>query len=144
MKSQTLTGWMLVPPAFIGLIDSAYIAINSLQGFIVPCGWAGGCDQVLNSPYARVSGVSIAWAGLLFYAVVAGAGTFAIFGFSGQLRFTLMASILAFAFTLYLLYLQAVVLKAFCDYCLLSAFLVTLILAIHLFARPWDRARRKT
>jgi hypothetical protein len=60
MKRQTLTGWMLVPPAFIGLVDSAYIAINSLQGFIVPCGWAGGCDQVLNSPYARVSGVSIA------------------------------------------------------------------------------------
>ena len=144
MKRQTLTGWMLVPPTFIGLVDSAYIAINSLQGFIVPCGWAGGCDQVLNSSYARVAGVSIAWVGLLFYTVVAGGGTFAIFGFSGQLRFTLMASVIAFAFTLYLVYLQAFVLKAFCDYCLLSAFLVTLILAIHLFARPWDRVRWKT
>ncbi len=137
MRMKTLTGTLLAALAFVGLVDAIYVGITSSQGFVIPCGLTGGCDQVLNSPYSKVAGVSIAWIGLGFYAFVLSAGVFAIFGFFKLLRLSLAASLAAFAVSLYLLYLQAFVLKAYCDYCLLSALLVTLILGVHVSVRPW-------
>jgi uncharacterized membrane protein len=137
MTKRKICGILIIGLAFIGMVDSAYVAINSVQKFIVPCGITQGCDEVLNSPYARIAGVSIAWGGLLFYACNALSGMLVAFGFESVLRWTLPVSLVAFVCTLYLFYLQAFVVLAFCDYCLLSATLVTLILIIHLWARPW-------
>jgi uncharacterized membrane protein len=139
MNNRALFGWILACLAFVGMIDSGYVAINSLMHFIVPCGIAKGCDEVLNSPYARIRGISIAWGGLAFYISMAFGGIFAAYGFDRILRLTLPITILAFAFTLYLFYLQAFVILAFCDYCLLSALLVTLSLALHLVVRAWKK-----
>lgn len=140
MNKRSLLGGILVGLAFVGMIDSAYVGLSSLQGFIVPCEITGGCEEVLNSPYSRISGVSIAWIGFFFYGWVTACAIFAVYGFPRCLQFSLGANIPAFAFTLYLLYVQAFVLRAFCDYCLLSALLVTLILGLHLFAKPWKLA----
>jgi uncharacterized membrane protein len=137
MIRRKICGYLIAGLAFVGMVDSAYVAINSVQKFIVPCGIAQGCDEVLNSPYARVAGFSIAWGGLLFYVCNALGGMFAAFGFGNVLRWTFPASLLSFVFTLYLIYLQAFVIQAFCDYCLLSATLVTLIFIIHLLVQPW-------
>lgn len=127
----------LVALAFLGMVDAAYVALHSSQGFLLPCGFAGGCDQVLNSPYAELFGIPVAWLGLLFYGMMAGSGLFALFGFREGLRYSLSAAGVAFLFTLYLLYLQAWVIRAFCDYCLLSALLVTALFTLHLVAKPW-------
>ncbi len=137
MRKLSILGWILAFLAFVGMVDSAFVAINSGQHFIIPCRIAKGCDEVLNSPYARIGGVSIAWGGVFFYLCISTSGIFAAFEFPGALRFTLLISLAAFAFTLYLLYLQVFVIHAFCDYCLLSATLVTLILICHLAVRPW-------
>jgi uncharacterized membrane protein len=139
MNHRILLGWILASLAFIGMIDSGYMAFNSLMHFIVPCGIAKGCDEVLNSPYARIRGISIAWGGLAFYFSMAFGGIFAAYGFDRILRLTLPIAILAFVFTLYLLYLQAFVILAFCDYCLLSALLVTLSLILHVVAKAWKK-----
>jgi uncharacterized membrane protein len=134
--------FLLVVAAFLGMVDAAYVALHSSQNFIIPCGFAGGCDQVLNSPYSKLLGIPVAWFGMLFYAAVAGSGLLALFGFAQTLRLSLVVVSLAFLLTLYLLYLQAWVIKAFCDYCLLSALLVTVLLGLHLWRKPWQRARK--
>jgi uncharacterized membrane protein len=121
--------------ACVGIVDAAYVALHSSQSFLLPCGFAGGCDQVLSSPYAKFVGVPVAWLGLAFYATVAGCALFAWFGFEQVLRISFFLAALAFAFTLYLFYLQAAVIRAFCDYCLLSALLVTSIFGLHVWAR---------
>jgi uncharacterized membrane protein len=131
-----------IPPAlvaltFIGLIDASYVAFHSSEGFLLPCGFAGGCDQVLSSPYSKLMGIPIAWLGLGFYSIVLAGSLFAIFGFWECLKVTFAIVSIAFLFTLYLFYLQAWVIRAFCDYCLLSAFLITLLFALHLWAKPW-------
>lgn len=122
---------------FIGMIDSAYIGFNSLGGTLIPCGPASQCDEVLNSSYSHVGNVSIAWLGFLFYFAVSASSCFRLWGFQQTFRFTMVASLVAFLVTIYLLYVQAFLLQAFCNYCLLSAFLVTVILGLHLFLRPW-------
>jgi uncharacterized membrane protein len=127
----------LTTAAFLGMMDSSYVAFHASQGFLIPCGFAGGCDQVLSSPYARFLGISIAWFGLAFYLTIAAASLFAFYGYPEALRISFIPAAAAFLTTLYLFYLQAFVIRAFCDYCLLSASLVLLIFALHLWARPW-------
>ena len=139
MRKRVLLGWILASLAFVGMVDSGYVGINSFQRFMIPCGIAKGCDEVLNSSYARIGGISIAWGGVAFYICMAFGGIFAAYGFNQLLRLTLPINLLAFAFTLYLFYLQAFVILAFCDYCLLSALLVTLSLVLHLVAKPWKK-----
>jgi uncharacterized membrane protein len=124
--------------AFLGMVDASYVAIHTSQGFLLPCGIAGGCDQVLNSPYARVLGIPVAWFGLAFYLATAGCALFALFGFEQALRLSFVLVSLALGFTLYLFYLQAMVIRAFCDYCLLSALLVILIFLLHLWSRRYQ------
>jgi uncharacterized membrane protein len=126
--------------AFLGLIDSAYLGITSLQGFVVPCSLTGGCEEVLNSSYSHLFGLSISWFGFGFYLFVAICALFSAFGFDNLLRFSLVASTIAMLVSFYLLFLQAFVLGAFCQYCLLSALLVILIFALHLWVKPWKWA----
>jgi uncharacterized membrane protein len=130
----------MVLAAFVGMIDSAYVGFHSQGDTLIPCGPAGGCDEVLNSRYSRWAGISIAWFGFAFYLSVSAGGIFGLSGFQWVFRFTLIASLAAFLVTLYLLYVQAFVLQAFCDYCLLSAFLVFAIFGLHLALRPWKTA----
>ena len=138
MKTSPWVHIVLVSLAFIGMTDSSYVALHHSQGFLIPCGFAGGCDQVLNSPYSQFLGIPLAWFGLSFYLTVAAAGLYALFGYPKLLRISLAAGAIAFPITLYLLYLQAFVIKAFCDYCLLSAALVILIFSLHCWIRPWQ------
>jgi uncharacterized membrane protein len=135
MRKATWISVSIAVLAFVGMVDASYVAIHSSQGFLLPCGIAGGCDQVLSSPYARVLGIPVAWFGLAFYLTTAGSALFALFGFEHALRLSFPLVSLALAFTLYLFYLQALVIRAFCDYCLLSALLVTLIFVLHLWSR---------
>src|SRR5882724_11495596 len=127
------TGWIsagIAALAFMGMVDATYIALHTSRGFLPPCGLAGGCDQVLSSPYALILGVPVAWFGLAFYLTTAACALFALFGFEQALRLSLALASLALGFTMYLLYLQAIVIRAFCDYCLLSALLVILIFVL--------------
>ena len=129
----------MVLAGFTGMIDSAYVGFHSLTGLLIPCGPAEGCDQILNSAYSHWGSVSIAWFGFAFYLTVTAAGIFGLSGFRQVFRFSLIASLAAFLITLYLLYVQTFILRAFCDYCLLSAFLVFAILGAHFVLRPWKR-----
>jgi uncharacterized membrane protein len=140
------TAWISVgiaALAFVGMVDAAYVALHSSRGFLLPCGLAGGCDQVLNSAYAAVLGIPVAWFGLAFYLTTAGCALFALFGFEQALRLSLVLVSLALGFTVYLFYLQAIVIRAFCDYCLLSAFLVTLIFVLHLWSRRHSQGEER-
>ena len=135
MKTAAWIRVCIAALAFVGMVDATYVALHSSRSFLLPCGLAGGCDQVLNSPYAAVAGIPVAWFGLAFYLATAGCALFALFGFEHALRFSFALVNLALGFTVYLVYLQAIVIRAFCDYCLLSALLVTLIFVLHLWSR---------
>lgn len=121
--------------ALAGVIDSAYLTVEHLSGRSVRCVVVSGCDAVLSSSYATVAGsVPLAAAGALAYFAVFSLATLAAFGY--RVRGPLAALVaLMFAFTLWLLYVQAFVLRAFCTYCLLSA-AVTTALALLVIVRP--------
>src|SRR6185437_7678906 len=93
------------------------------------CTIVSGCSEVLSSPYATVRGYPLAAVGAFAYFAVFSLATLAAFGYRALGK--LLAAIVAAMFltTLWLLYLQAFVIRHFCQFCLLSA-LVTITLTV--------------
>ena len=115
----------LVLIAFLGLVDTLYLGIK--RGKPVPCTITTGCEEVLNSRYSAVAGIPISWFGFAFYLSVFSAGVFALFGSDSLLRLVFWPTLAAFVISVGLVGVQAFILRAYCQYCLASAILVTLI-----------------
>jgi uncharacterized membrane protein len=125
-----------------GLGDALYLTIEHLTGQTVRCSVTSGCSEVLSSSYATVGPVPLAAFGVLAYFSAFSLATLACFGYSRarNLLYVLAAAMLAV--TLWLLYVQAFVLRAFCQYCLLSA-AITISLFLILLARMVIERRKR-
>lgn len=121
--------------SLVGLADALYLTIEHLTGQSVQCTIISGCSEVLSSPYAAVAGVPLAAIGATAYFSVFSLATLAAFGY--QLARTLLLPLVAMMFlvSLWLVYLQAFVIREFCQYCLLSAAITTLLLVVVIIAR---------
>jgi len=106
--------------ACFGLVDSGYLTIKHLQGSYIRCG--DECSAVLGSKYAEgFAGVPLAGFGVMGYITVIVAAISAALGSSvGRQVLVIVATIMALV-SLWLLYIQAFVIHAFCKYCLASA-----------------------
>jgi uncharacterized membrane protein len=125
--------------ALIGLGDAIYLTVEHLSGRSAQCLVTTGCSKVLSSPYASPGGIPLAVFGALAYFTVFSLATLAAFGYRQVERFLAVIIATMFLTTLVLLYLQAFVIREFCDYCLLSAFLIftlTIITGALRFFRP--------
>lgn len=113
-----------------GLADAVYLTVEHLSGRSVRCTVTSGCSEVLGSPYATIGGYPLALFGALAYFTAFSLATLAAFGSqrAGNLFAVLVG--LMFAASLWLFYLQAFVLHAFCQYCLLSAAITTLLVVV--------------
>ena len=127
--------------SLVGLADSIYLTIEHLAGRAVQCTITTGCEEVLSSSYAAIGGVPLAAIGAVAYFVFFSTAILAAFGnrLAGNLLIYLVALMLAVS--VYLFILQAFVLHAFCQFCLLSA-AVTLLLALIIAAERFYFRRR--
>lgn len=118
--------------SLVGLADSIYLTVEHLSGRSVRCTLISGCSEVLSSSYASIGDVPLASLGALAYFTVFSLAILAIFGygFAGKLLVPVVG--LMFLTTVWLFYLQAVVIKHYCQFCLLSA-LVTVTLTVLVF-----------
>ena len=117
--------------AFIGMVDALYLSIKRNAGPI-PCHITRGCTDVLTSKYSEIAGIPLSWFGLAFYFVIFSVVRFSLFEdpkypvgrLSGLIFYLAGAALIISAF---LVGIQAFILKAYCEYCLLSAALVLTI-----------------
>lgn len=128
--------------ALVGLCDAIYLTVEHLNGSTLQCSITHGCAEVLGSRYATVGGLPLAAFGAAAYFTAFSLATLAAFGYQSARK--LLAALVAsmFLFSLWLLYLQAFVLHAFCQYCLLSASVTTLLLIVVLLRRLAARRGR--
>lgn len=121
--------------SLLGLADAIYLTVEHVTGQSVRCTIIAGCSEVLSSRYAVMGGVPLAAVGAAAYFSVFSLATLAAFGY--RVAGTLMTALvlLMFLFSLWLIYLQAFVIHAFCQFCLLSAAVTTALTVIALFAR---------
>lgn len=118
----------------IGLSDAIYLTVQHITGASLRCTIVSGCSEVLSSPYAQVGPVPLAAIGAAAYFTVFSLAILAAFGYRSAIPFLKIILGLMFLTTMWLLYLQAFVIRHFCQYCLLSA-VVTTILTLIVFLR---------
>src|SRR5215510_9719523 len=107
--------------SLLGIADALYLTIEHVTGQSVRCTIISGCSEVLSSPYAVVAGIPLAAIGAAAYFIVFSLATLAAFGYraAGTLLTPLVTAM--FFVSLWLIYLQAFVIREFCQYCLFSA-----------------------
>jgi uncharacterized membrane protein len=126
--------------AVAGLADATYLTVQALTGETLSCGGSPDCFRVLGSSYAKLGGIPVAMLGALAYFTVFTFATFAAFGYARAPKFLVFIAGAMFLMTLWLLYVQAFLLHAYCRYCLFSA-AITFLIAGLLIAVPPSRRR---
>ena len=121
--------------SLIGLTDALYLTVQHLTGQSVQCTLVSGCSEVLSSSYAAIGSVPLAAVGAASYFSVFSLATLAAFGYrlAGSLL-TPITTAMALV-SLWLIYLQTFVIRAFCQFCLLSAAVTFGLLILALIAR---------
>jgi uncharacterized membrane protein len=116
--------------ALIGLAEAVYLTAINLTGETALCGDSTDCFKVLGSSYARIGPVPVAGLGALAYFAAFSCAVYAAFGYVRARTFFVIVVSAMFLTTLWLLYVQAFRLHAFCRYCLFSAALIFILTAV--------------
>jgi uncharacterized membrane protein len=104
-----------------GLADALYLTIEHITGQSVRCTITSGCSEVLSSSYAVVGGYPLASIGALAYFSVFSLAILALFGYRIAAQLLIPLIVAMCLVSIWLIYLQAMVIHAFCQFCLLSA-----------------------
>ena len=124
-----------------GLADATYLTILALTGETAACGGQIGCQEVLGSAYSKVAGIPVASFGVAGYFTAFTCAIFAAFGYVRARKFFVIVVGVLFVSTLWLLYVQAFLLHAFCRYCLFSAAICFLLMGL-VVATPSSRVSK--
>lgn len=116
--------------ALFGLADGIYLTVEHVTGRTAQCIASTGCQEVLASKYAAFGPVPLAAIGALAYFTAFSLALLAAFGDAKAGTFFALVVASMFAVTVWLFYVQAAVLHAFCDYCLFSAAVTTTLTII--------------
>ena len=116
--------------ALVGLADAIYLTVQHITGQSVRCTIVSGCSEVLSSSYASFNGIPLALIGAVAYFTVFSLAILAAFKYPVVRKLLAIVVGLMFLTTLWLLYLQAFVIGHFCQFCLLSALVTTVLTAL--------------
>ena len=125
--------------AVAGPADATSLTVQALTGETLTCGGSPDCFRVLGSSYAKLGKIPVAMLGALAYFTVFTFATFAAFGYRRAPKFLVLVVAAMFFMTLWLLYVQAFLLHAFCRYCLFSAAITFLIAGLLIAVPPLQR-----
>lgn len=106
--------------SFLGFADSTYLTIVHYKNIIPPCSITQGCEKVLNSEFATIGSVPISIFGSIFFILILVLCILILQNNQQRLKKMLFfLSTLGIIVGIILFYIQWIVLKAFCQYCLL-------------------------
>jgi uncharacterized membrane protein len=139
LRFRTILYTAVALVAVAGLADATYLTVQALTGETLSCGGSPDCFRVLGSSYAKLGGIPMAMLGALAYFTAFTLATFAAFGYSWAPKFLALIAGAMFLMTLWLLYVQAFLLHAYCRYCLFSAAITFLIAGLLIAVPPSQR-----
>jgi uncharacterized membrane protein len=125
--------------SLVGLGDAIYLTVQDLTGQNLRCTIITGCAEVLGSKYAHIGSIPLASVGAGAYFVVFSLAILIVFGYSWARPLLQVLIALMFLTTLWLVYLQAIVIRHFCQYCLLSAAVTTILTVLVIMASRLNR-----
>jgi uncharacterized membrane protein len=129
---------LMIIVSLAGLGIAFYLAITYAQDQAPYCAGSGGCESVQTSEYTTiVDGLTVPILGVIGYIVLlALAGLRGRLGEQGAFYLPLLtfgAALIGFLYSVYLTYLEASVIQAWCYWCLASAIAMTIAFALSVF-----------
>jgi len=119
--------------AIIGLLVSIYMTIYKITSNDSMCIGSGDCKTVNASRYAEVYGIPVAVLGVAGYAAILAVLFLerrpGFFEQNGSMLFFGL-SLTGFLFTLYLIFVEVALIKAYCPFCITSQTVMTIIFII--------------
>ncbi len=109
-----------------GFFDASYLTILHYKNIIPPCTIAKGCETVLTSQFSTILGIPISLIGSVFFLILI------ILLLLGFFRYFKILILLGVLISVNLFFIQAFILHAFCQYCLLSEVIILSIFVITL------------
>lgn len=123
--------FLVIALSFLGFIVATYLSILHYKNAIPPCSIAKGCEIILTSRFAAFANIPISLIGSAYYLAVIALSLIFI---QTKQKFTLrlLFVIISFGavFSLGLILVQIFILKAICQYCLVSDFISLILLGI--------------
>lgn len=112
--------FLLLAFSIAGFFDSSYLTILHYKNITPPCEIAKGCETVLTSQFSTIAAIPVALIGALYFLFL----IFVILQRGWLFRYFKFFAFLGVLASLYFFYTQAFILKAFCQYCLLSEVII--------------------
>jgi uncharacterized membrane protein len=132
--NPTLAKTVVIFLGILGFILALWISHKKKKKEPMVCPLTGECGQVINSRYATFLGIDLTYIGMTYYVVIAVVyGLMLVWGSlaSPEVIFIVLGvTTFAFLFSLYLIGIQAFILKRWCTWCLFSASLCALIFIV--------------
>lgn len=120
--------------AVIGILVSIYMTVYKLTDNNAMCLGSGDCSAVNASKYSVIYGnIPVALVGVFGYAVILGLHLLenrSDFWRRNSILYLFGMGLAGFLFTLYLIYVEFALIKAFCPFCLASQAAMTLIFIV--------------
>ena len=121
---------LTVALTILGLLVSIYMTIYKFTSNDAMCVGSGDCHTVNTSKYSEVNGIPVAAVGVLGYTSLLGVLWLerkpGFFKDNGSMIF-FGISLIGFFFTLWLVYVEVALLKAYCPFCITSQISMTII-----------------
>ncbi|PWH11709.1 MAG: hypothetical protein DDG60_16800 [Anaerolineae bacterium] len=124
--------WASIALATLGLLVSIYMTIYKLTDNNAMCLGSGDCATVNNSIYSEIFGIPVALVGVGGYLAIL---IVLLLETYGNLKFFKQNGLLSvfglgvggFGFTLYLVYVEAFLIRAWCPFCVVSQITMTIL-----------------
>lgn len=119
----------------LAILVSGYLSYLKVANTNAACAAVGqiDCSTVLNSAYSELGGIPIAWLGLgtnfVILGLIALRNRVALLREFGTML-TFGVILFAFIYSVYLVYLQAFVIRAYCPWCLTHEVLITILFVV--------------
>jgi len=130
----------VITAALAGLGVAANINSTKRSGAELVCPTGSDCNSVVNSRYSKFFGLPLEYWGLTYFALIIAAYLILIFWpgmLPGPLLVVLMLLTMGGAlFSLYLLFIQAFIVRAWCIWCILEALMSLTVFSISIAILP--------
>lgn len=141
MKGKVTT--ILFVIAVLGLFDALFLTYKHFTHSVPPCQVNyifSDCGRVLNGPYATMLNIPTAVWGVVYYSFV-----LLIISLGQRMHRKMYSTLLVavttggFFFSAYFVFLQLVIIRAVCLYCMVSAFLCTMLFILSIVNKQMNR-----
>lgn len=133
-----LKTFLFIAITLAGFIDASYLTYEHYSHYLPPCSTNilfVDCGKVLTSQYSLVFGIPLAAIGMVHYALVL------LFYRPKTAYLLILETLIGFLASLYFIFLQLVVIKSICLYCMLSAAISTTLFILAVIFFPTHRKR---